>query len=80
MERVKQWAYDSGFPADAPKPESGVFTTVDAKRKQWLQGRLICWTVHEWLLTTIINRPSRDFNPISQKSGDENSLHRYTRP
>lgn len=56
LDRIKQWVYQSGFPLDAPKPESDAFSIVDGKRKNWLAGTLIAkkiktkdWTVHEWL-------------------------------
>lgn len=56
LDRVKQWVYESGFPADAPKPQSDAFTIIEDKRERWLAGGLIArkirhgeWTVHEWL-------------------------------
>lgn len=56
LDRVKKWVYESGFPADAPHPQSDAFTIIEDKRERWLGGRLIArkikssdWTVHEWL-------------------------------
>lgn len=54
--QVKEWIYEQGLPAFAPKPTSDAFTTIDDQIYQLLQGKLALaslptqnWTVHEWL-------------------------------
>ena len=56
MERINEWVFTPGIPADAPIAESNAFTKVDALRAKFLKGSLAAtaidtknWTVHEWL-------------------------------
>lgn len=54
-ERVLKWVFEPGIPANAPKPYSPAFETVDNIRATWLDGSLAIdkidsskWTSHEW--------------------------------
>jgi len=65
MDRVHQWMYSPGIPADAPKPSSNAFDLIDDARNQWLTGEISAsaidsqiWTVHEWLYF-LNNLPSK---------------------
>jgi hypothetical protein len=56
LERINQWIFTPGIPANAPKPESDAFSIVDTARTNWLTGKLKVdeiktsnWTVHQWL-------------------------------
>lgn len=55
-QRIQQWIFESGVPADAPVPQSDAFTTVDQARQEWLSGKIKAnqidskkWVVHQWL-------------------------------
>lgn len=55
-ERIYQWIFQPGIPADAPVPQSGAFTSVDQARQAWLTGEQAAsgiavsdWTVQQWL-------------------------------
>lgn len=55
-ERIHQWIFEPGIPADAPMPTSDAFANVDQARQDWLSGEkaasdiaTVNWTVHEWL-------------------------------
>ncbi len=54
-ERIREWIYEAGLPADAPVPTSDAFTLIDAVREEWLGGDIPAadiattqWTYHEW--------------------------------
>ena len=56
MQEVDAWLYDPGIPNDAPKVQSGKFSTVNAARIAWegsgnLPAKAITseWTTQEWL-------------------------------
>jgi aminopeptidase N len=56
MQQVDQWLYEPGIPADAPKVESGKFSTVNAARIAWqgsakLPDKSItgAWSTQEWV-------------------------------
>jgi hypothetical protein len=64
-EKVNEWIYKTGLPADAPNPTSDVFKVVDSNLQAWLKGATNLnslgtdkWTVHEWL--HFINNLPRD--------------------
>ncbi|MBT8077206.1 MAG: M1 family metallopeptidase [Gammaproteobacteria bacterium] len=53
--RIRQWIFQPGVPAGAPRPESDAFQVVDAARASWLDGSLPAdrldsadWTYHQW--------------------------------
>ena len=55
-ERIDQWIFKPGIPADAPMPTSDAFSIVDQARQDWLSGEKSAtsidtakWTVHQWL-------------------------------
>ena len=55
-ERIEQWIFKPGIPADAPMPTSDAFSIVDQARQDWLSGEKTAtsidtakWTVHQWL-------------------------------
>ena len=55
-ERIEQWIFKPGIPADAPMPTSDAFSIVDQARQDWLSGEKSAtsidtakWTVHQWL-------------------------------
>ncbi len=65
LEKVKEWIFQPGLPADAPNPVSDVFNKVNAETAAWLKGDkalaelpTAAWTVHEWL--HFINNLPRD--------------------
>lgn len=54
--QAREWIYEQGLPAYAPKPTSDAFTTIDKQIFDLLAGQLDLallptdgWTVHEWL-------------------------------
>jgi leukotriene A-4 hydrolase/aminopeptidase len=54
-ERLRQWIFEPGLPADAPKPLSPAFAAIDDTRAQWLEGKTAAadidtsaWNAHEW--------------------------------
>jgi leukotriene-A4 hydrolase len=56
LERIKQWIFQPGLPADVVMPQSNAFVGVDSVRAAWLAGELAAkkistdaWTVHQWL-------------------------------
>lgn len=56
MDKVRQWVFEPGLPADAVLPPTDVFDSVKAARKAWMAGEKRAaeletgdWTVHEWL-------------------------------
>jgi leukotriene A-4 hydrolase/aminopeptidase len=55
-QRIAQWIFEPGIPADAPQPQSDAFTVVDQARTAWLEGAIAAsdidtknWVVHQWL-------------------------------
>ncbi|MGB3724714.1 MAG: M1 family metallopeptidase [Glaciecola sp.] len=55
-ERIMQWIFEPGIPANAPVPSSDAFTIVDTARTNWLNNAISAsaintseWTVHQWL-------------------------------
>ncbi|WP_293749661.1 leukotriene A4 hydrolase C-terminal domain-containing protein [uncultured Paraglaciecola sp.] len=55
-QRIEQWIFQPGVPADAPIPESYAFSVVDEARDAWLAGSIQAgeidsekWVVHQWL-------------------------------
>lgn len=55
-ERIHEWIFAPGIPADAPMPTSDAFSIVDQARQDWLAGEKRAsdintaqWTVHQWL-------------------------------
>ena len=55
-QRIEEWIYQPGVPANHAIPTSDAFTKVDNKRQAWLNGQLSAakldthgWTVHQWL-------------------------------
>ncbi|MFK8052904.1 MAG: M1 family metallopeptidase [Woeseiaceae bacterium] len=54
-DRIMEWIYAPGLPADAPAPSSDAFTSIDPKRQAWIDGELAAsdidtseWTFHQW--------------------------------
>lgn len=54
-ERLRQWIFEPGLPANAPTPLSAAFSAIDDTRAQWLQGKQAAadidtsaWNAHEW--------------------------------
>ncbi|MDP4985586.1 M1 family metallopeptidase [Pseudoalteromonas tunicata] len=67
MDKVNEWIYQPGLPADAPNPVSDTFDKVNANSQAWLAGQATLsslptdqWTVHEWL--HFINTLPRDLS------------------
>jgi aminopeptidase N len=54
-DKVHEWLYAPGLPADAVLPESNAFTAVDEARSAWLAGKLAAkalgadWVTAQWL-------------------------------
>lgn len=74
-DKVNEWIYQPGLPADAPNPTSNVFKVVDINLQAWLNGSTKLdslgseqWTVHEWL--HFINNLPRDISINSMKKID----------
>ena len=54
-DRIRQWIYEAGIPANAPHPQSDAFTQIDPIRQDWLSGGILSgeldtsdWTYHQW--------------------------------
>lgn len=74
-DKVNEWIYQPGLPADAPNPTSDVFKVLDANLKSWLKGSTTLdtlatdkWTVHEWL--HFINNLPREISIDNMKKID----------
>ncbi|WP_199609061.1 M1 family metallopeptidase [Flocculibacter collagenilyticus] len=55
-EKLQEWIFGTGLPADAPQPKSDAFKKVKQSQHAWLEGKAELsslstekWTVHEWL-------------------------------
>jgi aminopeptidase N len=55
-EEIEEWIYKAGLPSTAPQPKSDAFEKVDAKSKEWLDGKSTAkdietkdWSTQEWL-------------------------------
>lgn len=62
LEKVREWIYQPGMPADAPTHHSDAFAKVNAERDAWLAGKVKAadmktqgWVFHQWhyLLRTL---------------------------
>ncbi|PCI32884.1 MAG: aminopeptidase [Alphaproteobacteria bacterium] len=56
MEKIREWIYGTGMPADAPNPTSDIFKIVLQQQSDWLAGTMTLdaiptagWAVHQWL-------------------------------
>ncbi|MCO7227182.1 M1 family metallopeptidase [Pleionea sp. CnH1-48] len=67
MDKINEWIFEPGLPADAPNPTSDAFEKVEEEQKAWLAGKKKLknlsakkWSVHEWLY--FINTLPRDIS------------------
>ena len=69
-DKLDEWLFEQGLPADSPKPKSSVFSDIDIQIGKLLTKRITLqslptknWTVHQWLhfINNLPRKLSLDF-------------------